>query len=260
LPAPVSSANVASTISPGIIITPLAKDELTGPCGAGYRLMIELSAAGRAGQVAQAELAAVTEAIRQQTAQAPGEAHSPEAQAEAALALLDDVGRVTADPAARAEVNPLLRRLGLQIGLASQPAVKGTKRVPQRLVSRRMVFGDGPLPVPLFGKDNVDEGPQGRGCESPAQVAPAKEDECNQEEASLGEAAQATALNAVIDEKSRENKQTAGAGVVPVPAADMGDRAPDRLNRNQPEGISITKGSRGDWIRTSDLLNSIFRS
>jgi NAD(P)-dependent dehydrogenase (short-subunit alcohol dehydrogenase family) len=38
-----------NTISPGIIMTPLAKDELTGPRGAGYRRMIELSAAGRAG-------------------------------------------------------------------------------------------------------------------------------------------------------------------------------------------------------------------
>lgn len=38
-----------NTISPGIIITPLAKDELSGPRGEGYRRMIELSAAGRAG-------------------------------------------------------------------------------------------------------------------------------------------------------------------------------------------------------------------
>jgi NAD(P)-dependent dehydrogenase (short-subunit alcohol dehydrogenase family) len=38
-----------NTISPGIIMTPLAKDELTGPRGTGYRRMIELSAAGRAG-------------------------------------------------------------------------------------------------------------------------------------------------------------------------------------------------------------------
>lgn len=38
-----------NTISPGIIMTPLAKDELTGPRGPGYRHMIELSAAGRAG-------------------------------------------------------------------------------------------------------------------------------------------------------------------------------------------------------------------
>ena len=38
-----------NTISPGIIITPLAKDELTGPRGAGYKRMIEISPAGRAG-------------------------------------------------------------------------------------------------------------------------------------------------------------------------------------------------------------------
>ena len=38
-----------NTISPGIIITPLAKDELNGPRGEGYRRMIQLSAAGRAG-------------------------------------------------------------------------------------------------------------------------------------------------------------------------------------------------------------------
>ncbi len=38
-----------NTISPGIIITPLAKDELSGPRGDGYRRMIGLSAVGRAG-------------------------------------------------------------------------------------------------------------------------------------------------------------------------------------------------------------------
>jgi NAD(P)-dependent dehydrogenase (short-subunit alcohol dehydrogenase family) len=38
-----------NTISPGIIFTPLAKDELTGPRGTGYRRMIELSAVGRGG-------------------------------------------------------------------------------------------------------------------------------------------------------------------------------------------------------------------
>ena len=38
-----------NTISPGIIMTPLAKDELGGPRGEGYRRMIEVSAAGRAG-------------------------------------------------------------------------------------------------------------------------------------------------------------------------------------------------------------------
>jgi NAD(P)-dependent dehydrogenase (short-subunit alcohol dehydrogenase family) len=38
-----------NTISPGIIITPLANDELSGPRGPGYRRMIEGCPAGRAG-------------------------------------------------------------------------------------------------------------------------------------------------------------------------------------------------------------------
>lgn len=38
-----------NTISPGIIFTPLARDELTGPRGEGYRRMIDISAAKRGG-------------------------------------------------------------------------------------------------------------------------------------------------------------------------------------------------------------------
>jgi NAD(P)-dependent dehydrogenase (short-subunit alcohol dehydrogenase family) len=38
-----------NTISPGIMITPLAHDELTGPRGEGYRRMIDLCPVGRAG-------------------------------------------------------------------------------------------------------------------------------------------------------------------------------------------------------------------
>ena len=38
-----------NAISPGIIITPLANDELNGPRGAGYRRMIDMRPAGRAG-------------------------------------------------------------------------------------------------------------------------------------------------------------------------------------------------------------------
>lgn len=38
-----------NSISPGVIITPLAKDELNGPRGEGYRKMLSLCPAGRAG-------------------------------------------------------------------------------------------------------------------------------------------------------------------------------------------------------------------
>lgn len=38
-----------NAISPGIVMTPLARDELSGPRAAGYRRMIDLSPVGRAG-------------------------------------------------------------------------------------------------------------------------------------------------------------------------------------------------------------------
>jgi NAD(P)-dependent dehydrogenase (short-subunit alcohol dehydrogenase family) len=38
-----------NAISPGIIFTPLAREELAGPRGAGYRRMIDVSPAGRGG-------------------------------------------------------------------------------------------------------------------------------------------------------------------------------------------------------------------
>jgi len=37
-----------NTISPGIVITPLARDELTGPRAEGYQRMLKLSPVGRA--------------------------------------------------------------------------------------------------------------------------------------------------------------------------------------------------------------------
>ncbi|MGW7439228.1 SDR family oxidoreductase [Streptomyces sp. NPDC054849] len=38
-----------NSISPGIILTPLARDETSGPGAAGYRVMIDNCAAGRVG-------------------------------------------------------------------------------------------------------------------------------------------------------------------------------------------------------------------
>ena len=87
------------------------------------------AALSRQYQAIQADLAAVAESIRQQEAvEATVESRSPEAQVEGALALLDDVARITADPAARAEINPLLKRLGLWIGLQFRPLFLGGNR------------------------------------------------------------------------------------------------------------------------------------
>jgi NAD(P)-dependent dehydrogenase (short-subunit alcohol dehydrogenase family) len=48
----------ANCISPGIILTPLARDEMSGPGAEGYRKMIEVSAAGRVGTADEVATAA----------------------------------------------------------------------------------------------------------------------------------------------------------------------------------------------------------
>ncbi|HEY7308435.1 MAG TPA: recombinase family protein [Gemmataceae bacterium] len=198
-------------------------------------------------QAAQAELREVEEALRrQEAAQATVEARLPEVQAEAALALLDDVRRITADPAARGEINPLLQRLGLRVGLTFASTVKGKKRVVRRLLSGRMVFGDGLLPVPLFGKDHVEDGPHGCAHVLAAPGGAAGESASNQERLPDGDRAIPKAESDVIVEKSREKKQSDEKGAFPSSAAAVGDRSPDRRNKSQPEGISITKVSRGE--------------
>jgi NAD(P)-dependent dehydrogenase (short-subunit alcohol dehydrogenase family) len=47
-----------NSISPGIILTPLAKEEMSGPNTAGYQAMIERSAAGRVGTTDEVATAA----------------------------------------------------------------------------------------------------------------------------------------------------------------------------------------------------------
>ncbi len=115
----------------------------------------------------RAELGQLDEAVAaRQAALAAAPAATPEQAAESALALLDDVMRLAADPPARAGVGPLLQRLGVWIGLSFAGVTKGKKRVVQRLQGGVMTFGDTPLPVPLFGADNAESGPP-RACQPP---------------------------------------------------------------------------------------------
>lgn len=193
--------------------------------------------------VAELEAAAATIG-RLEAEQTIVQAQAPEQQVEAALALLDDIGRITTDPQRRGAINGLLQRLGVRIGLQFVSTVKGKKRQVQQLVSGRLVFGDAPLPVPLFGKDNL-EGPlpgrAGARITQPSEVA----DGGAELEQPSSEAT--TVIHAGTNEKmvdSLGENQTAEAGVVPDLAAGKGDRTPAWLDQSQPEGISTTKVSR----------------
>jgi hypothetical protein len=156
-------------------------------------------------RIARSEMAAVEEAQRRLETERMTEAsQSPESQAEAALGLLDDLTRITSDPAARAEINPLLQRLGLRIGLSFGSVIKGKKRVVRRLLSGRTVFGDGPLPVPLFGKDHVEDGPHGCGQVLPLTADTGGCNQTNQERLMDGNAAKSQFVSDVIVEQCRE--------------------------------------------------------
>ena len=201
----------------------------------------------------QSELQTVARDLqRVEAEQTSTRSRNPEDQVESALGLLDDVTRITTDTRARSEVNPLLRRLGIRLGLNFHGVIKGKKREVRRLASGVMVFGDAPLAVPMHGKDNVDVDP--RGCASggqPGQI----EEECIQgkhDSSCEGARTAPAASDEAVSKGGRDETQTAGIGLVPVPAV-AGDRTPVRPVMSQPEGISITKVSRGKRIRTSDL-------
>ena len=149
-------------------------------------------------------------------------------------------------------MNPLLKRLGIRLGLNFHGVIKGKKREVRRLLSGVMAFGDSPLPVPLHGKDSVDG--DDAACTHGCHPGPIEE-ECAQGEhdsSCKGAGTAPAASDEAVSEGGRGETQTAGTGSVPVPAA-TGDRSPVRPDESQPEGISITKVSRGKRIRTSDL-------
>ena len=62
------------------------------------------------------------------------------------------------DAKARGEINPLLRKLGVWVGLSFGSAVKGKKRVVRRLQGGMITFGGQGLPVPMYGTRNRQPG------------------------------------------------------------------------------------------------------
>jgi hypothetical protein len=92
-------------------------------------------------------------------AEQPPAVQDAEGQVNAALALLDDVERICSIAEARGEINPMLVKLGMRLGLNFTGVIKGKKRSVRKLANGIMVFGDHDLPVPIHGKDRI--GPAG---------------------------------------------------------------------------------------------------
>jgi hypothetical protein len=106
----------------------------------------------------KSEIGKLEEAIQQLEKRKQRErSQAPSGRVAAALEILDEISRICGDNNARKEVGQLLHRLGMKIGLTFSSITKG-KRTQQVLSSGRIAFGNSPLPVPLYGKSNLNGG------------------------------------------------------------------------------------------------------
>ncbi len=140
----------------------------------------------------------------------------PKEQASQALELLDQLERLMSVPEAHPRINALLEKLGIWIGLEFKEVAWG-KRAIRKICYGIISVGGYGLPVPLFGRANCDPNrPEGDcGCS-----------------AGPKEAADSTA-------------QT---------PSDGSGKSVGLTAKDDEKGISYTQVSRGDRIRTCDLL------
>jgi hypothetical protein len=103
----------------------------------------------------KAEKASVEKLLAEKARADESRRRDPQAQVDAAMALLDDVDRIIGDPRARAEVSILLKRLGLFVGLNFGPARSGRRKGSRALQSGVIALGAENLPVPIHGRDNA---------------------------------------------------------------------------------------------------------
>jgi hypothetical protein len=167
---------------------------------------------------------------------------TPEAEVNAAMSLLNDFERITTDKRARTDINPFLLKLGIWVGLQFGSAIKGKCRIVRRLLRGVISFGQGQLPIPLYGSGNRQDSGGVHDCFPIAR--PDTKEKCSE-----------IAAQQRKDVDGRGEKEPAGTGAeAPIPADSELEREP-RSGVSQPEGISFTKGSRGErrWTFPNDL-------
>ncbi|GJM26222.1 MAG: hypothetical protein DHS20C16_26370 [Phycisphaerae bacterium] len=156
---------------------------------------------------------------------APDHIRDPEQEVRAAMDLIERFDVVSTDPTARRELTPLLRQMGLWLGLEFKDGVKGKKRRIRILDRGVLTFSSGDLPVKPFGKDRVEDGDDGDDGDSPpSQVAESfieSDEKCDLLKPKID----------CIDACNGVGKKSSG----------------------HKRCISLPKVNSGDWIRTSDL-------
>ena len=132
------------------------------------------------------------------------------------MSLLDDIRQIAGDPASRAQVLSLAQKLELWIGLQFVEGTKGKKRRVRRLAGGVLAFGE--MPIPSEAPESLGN-PSDEGFCSDAYRPRADERENGK-----------VALN---------SKKASGSSLL-LPKAPVLESCPQ-------EGVSFTKGSRGDW-------------
>ncbi len=160
-----------------------------------------------------AELAAAEAAIATLPTAPP--VHSPKAEVDVALELLEKIHQIIGDPTARDDFPALFKMLGLQIGLRFMAAIKGKTRTVRRLAGGVMGFGGADLPVRRHGDRRV-EGPVG------ADVALTGQQ-----------------LSLAVAQRGQES---------PSVCEHSQPEGPPGPQSSHQEGISFTKDNRGDRI------------
>jgi hypothetical protein len=191
----------------------------------------------------QAELAAAEKAFADAEKRMPHREPptSVEAEVEKAMALMDRIETVCANPAAREELYKLVQDLGIRIGLTFREGRRNNR--PSRVLQGGIVaFGNRPLPCTLR---NSSGRPLAGGLAEP-EAAEQEEDDrgshCRQKEHS-GEANRSAAgsQKAPSDRKggSTGSRRTSRGGVRPSPADRQTPRQPSETGR-------LYKASQGD--------------
>jgi len=154
-------------------------------------------------------------------------AKSPEEDVDNAMRLLEDIRHIAQDRSAREGIPQVLERLGLRIGLQFTEGIKGRKRHVRRLIGGVMAFGDRLRPYRGLAKDDAHPG-EGKATE---------DCDCVDRQ----EQKKSTRRSSRETEKGRSRRKT-------TPEGDALPAGPVRPTKSPREGISFTKGSRGDWI------------
>ena len=160
-----------------------------------------------------------------------------ENQVQLAMKLFAQIERVAEDPAARAEIRPLLASLGLWIGLEFENGIKGKKREIRILRGGIMTLGSEDPPVPLFGPLNRDPESQRTDADLTQPVAI----ENPLEITTAIKAAPSTPVK-----KHRRSEGRPGSGLHgPLPGRRV-DKPGSRQHSSHQKGISFTKVNRGN--------------